>query len=71
MKAVETLVKDTDWTELGRNSSEIVKSIPTTMLIPIGTVGDAVTGGLLMGPVLGVVGFSAIGPVAGKRNLLT
>lgn len=66
---VEALVKDSDWAELGRNASQTVKSNPKTMLIPIGIVGGAVTGGLLMGPVLGVVSFSTIGPVAGKRNL--
>ncbi|KAH6651641.1 hypothetical protein BKA67DRAFT_571453, partial [Truncatella angustata] len=63
---VSTLVKETDWAELGRNATETVKNNPKTVLVPVGVVGGAVTGGLLMGPVLCAVGFSSIGPVAGS-----
>jgi hypothetical protein len=64
---VETAVRKTDWAEVGRDISATVRNNPKTVLIPVGVVGGAVTGGLLMGPVLGAVGFSSIGPVAGKK----
>ncbi|KAK2593602.1 hypothetical protein QQS21_008690 [Conoideocrella luteorostrata] len=57
--------RDVEWDQIGPKAAEIIASNPSKVLIPAVIVAGAVTGPLLMGPVLGAAGFSSIGPVAG------
>lgn len=52
--------------QLGHTATEAVQNNSQVVLVPVGLLCGTATGGLLMGPALGAIGFSSIGPVAGK-----
>lgn len=67
----DRVIKDNRWAQMGSDAFEFLKSNRTTILIPFGVAAGAATGGLLMGPILGAIGFSSIGPVAGKTEIIS
>ncbi|KAI1818671.1 hypothetical protein GGS20DRAFT_581425 [Poronia punctata] len=57
---------EVNWKELANKTVEAVKENPRIAIVPAATVAGAVVAPVLMGPVLGAVGFSTVGPVAGS-----
>ncbi|KAK7928701.1 hypothetical protein PG985_005699 [Apiospora marii] len=53
----------------GQKIAEGIKENPKVASVGGAVVAGAATGGLLMGPVLGAIGFSSIGPVAGVTDV--
>ncbi|KAK7967431.1 uncharacterized protein PG986_001708 [Apiospora aurea] len=56
----------TEGAKTGQKVVEGIKENPKVVTVGGAVVAGAATGGLLMGPVLGAIGFSSIGPVAGS-----
>lgn len=63
----EEFFKNFDWSKSGPEIAEAIKNNPK-LVIPVGAAAGATVGFLVVGPALGVAGFSSIGPVAGKTD---
>jgi hypothetical protein len=68
IQRIDQLTKQINWKQIASDTVEAVKNNPQVIVIPAAIAVSAMTGGVLMGPALEVVGFSPIGPVPGKAH---